>query len=54
MALNLEPDNVGVVIFGNDRAIKKVFRKKNRNYCKCSCWYEELLGRVVRCFRSTY
>jgi len=23
MALNLEPDNVGVVVFGNDRLIKE-------------------------------
>ena len=24
MALNLEPDNVGVVVFGNDKLIKEV------------------------------
>ena len=30
MALNLEPDNVGVVVFGNDKLIKEV-----------SSWYSE-------------
>ena len=28
MALNLESDNVGVVIFGDDRAVKKVIQSK--------------------------
>ena len=31
MALNLEPDNVGVVVFGNDKLIKEGNNKKSRN-----------------------
>ena len=37
MALNLEPDNVGVVVFGNDKLIKEVSSvlKYMRNYFRC-------------------
>jgi F0F1-type ATP synthase alpha subunit len=39
MALNLEPDNVGVVVFGNDRLIKGAIVDVPIG--------DELLGRVV-------
>jgi len=47
MALNLEKDNVGVVIFGNDRAIKQgELVKRTRQIIDVSIG-EGLLGRVV-------
>ncbi|XP_065516665.1 LOW QUALITY PROTEIN: ATP synthase subunit alpha, mitochondrial-like [Lathamus discolor] len=53
MSLNLEPDNVGVVVFGNDRLIKEGDVVKRTGAIVDvpvgkSCWAgEELLGRVV-------
>lgn len=47
MALNLEPDNVGIVIFGNDRLIKEgdlVSRTGNIVDVPVG---EGLLGRVI-------
>jgi len=51
MALNLERDNVGVVIFGNDRQIREGDLVKRTGYvfvqfsdlmcqchCGCACW----------------
>jgi len=47
MALNLEKDNVGVVIFGNDRAIKQgAMVRRTRRIIDVSVG-EGLLGRVV-------
>ena len=47
MALNLEPDNVGIVVFGNDRLIKEGdLVKRTGNIVDVPCG-EGLLGRVV-------
>ena len=36
MALNLEPDNVGIVVFGNDRLIKEGYsRDEARRLISC-------------------
>lgn len=47
MALNLEADNVGVVIFGDDRDIKEGDRVKRTKSIVDVPTGEELLGRVV-------
>ena len=47
MALNLEIDNVGVVIFGSDRAIKEGDTVKRTNAIVDVPVGDELLGRVV-------
>jgi F-type H+-transporting ATPase subunit alpha len=47
MALNLEADNVGVVIFGNDRDIKEGDTVKRTNSIVDVPAGDELLGRVV-------
>ncbi|MCA8868230.1 MAG: F0F1 ATP synthase subunit alpha [Rhodobacteraceae bacterium] len=47
MALNLEVDNVGVVIFGSDRAIKEGDTVKRTNAIVDVPIGDELLGRVV-------
>ena len=47
MALNLEADNVGVVIFGNDRDIKEGDTVKRTNSIVSVPIGDELLGRVV-------
>jgi len=44
-ALNLESDNVGVVIFGDDRAIRKAIWLSVRRNCR-SAVGKGLLGRV--------
>ena len=47
MALNLESDNVGVVIFGSDRDIKEADTGKRTNSIVSVPTGDELLGRVV-------
>merc|ERR1712066_522367 len=47
MALNLEPDNVGVVVFGNDKLIKEGDVVKRTGAIMDVPVGEELLGRVV-------
>jgi F-type H+-transporting ATPase subunit alpha len=47
MALNLEPDNVGVVVFGNDKLIKEGDVVKRTGSIVDVPIGEELLGRVV-------
>ena len=47
MALNLESDNVGVVIFGDDRKIKEGVTVKRTNAIVDAPVGKELLGRVV-------
>ncbi|PVZ96557.1 hypothetical protein BB558_005711 [Smittium angustum] len=47
MALNLEPDNVGIVIFGNDRLIKEGDTVKRTGSIVDVPVGEALLGRVV-------
>ena len=47
MALNLEADNVGVVIFGDDRGIKEGDTVKRTNRIVDAPVGKELLGRVV-------
>ncbi|XP_012284287.1 ATP synthase subunit alpha, mitochondrial [Orussus abietinus] len=47
MALNLEPDNVGIVVFGNDRHIKEGDIVKRTGAIVDVPVGEELLGRVV-------
>ena len=47
MALNLENDNVGVVIFGDDRKIKEGDTVKRTNAIVDAPVGKELLGRVV-------
>lgn len=47
MALNLEPDNVGIVIFGNDRLIKEGDLVKRTGNIVDVPVGEGLLGRVV-------
>ncbi len=47
MALNLEADNVGVVVFGDDRAIKEGDRVKRTGQIVQVPVGRELLGRVV-------
>ena len=47
MALNLEPDNVGIVVFGNDRTIKEGDIVKRTGAIVDVRVGEELLGRVV-------
>ncbi|KAK9765942.1 Alpha subunit of the F1 sector of mitochondrial F1F0 ATP synthase, partial [Basidiobolus ranarum] len=47
MALNLEPDNVGIVIFGNDRLIKEGDTVKRTGNIVDVPTGEGLLGRVV-------
>lgn len=47
MALNLEPDNVGVVVFGNDKLIKEGDIVKRTGAIVDVPTGRELLGRVV-------
>ena len=47
MALNLEPDNVGVVVFGNDRLIREGDVVKRTGAIVDVPVGRELLGRVV-------
>ncbi|KAH7728469.1 mitochondrial ATPase alpha-subunit [Aphelenchoides avenae] len=47
MALNLEPDNVGVVVFGNDKVIREGDIVKRTGSIVDVAVGEELLGRVV-------
>jgi F0F1-type ATP synthase alpha subunit len=47
MALNLEADNVGVVVFGNDRLIKQDDIVKRTGAIVDVPIGDELLGRVV-------
>ena len=47
MALNLEPDNVGIVVFGNDRLIKEGDIVKRTGSIVDVPTGEGLLGRVV-------
>ena len=47
MALNLEPDNVGVVVFGNDKLIKEGDVVKRTGAIVDVPVGTELLGRVV-------
>merc|ERR1712029_717161 len=47
MALNLEPDNVGVVVFGNDRLIREGDTVKRTGQIVDVPVGEGLLGRVV-------
>ena len=47
MALNLEPDNVGIVIFGSDRDIKEGDIVKRTNQIVDVPVGDGLLGRVV-------
>ena len=47
MALNLEPDNVGIVVFGNDRLIKEGDVVKRTGAIVDVPIGAELLGRVV-------
>jgi F-type H+-transporting ATPase subunit alpha len=47
MALNLEADNVGVVVFGNDRLIKQGDIVKRTGAIVDVPIGDELLGRVV-------
>jgi F-type H+-transporting ATPase subunit alpha len=47
MALNLESDNVGIVIFGDDRSIKEGDTVKRTNSIVDAPVGKELLGRVV-------
>ena len=47
MALNLEPDNVGIVVFGNDRNIKEGDVVKRTGAIVDVPVGEQLLGRVV-------
>jgi F-type H+-transporting ATPase subunit alpha len=47
MALNLEPDNVGVVVFGNDKLIKEGDVVKRTGAIVDVPVGMELLGRVV-------
>jgi F-type H+-transporting ATPase subunit alpha len=47
MALNLEPDNVGIVIFGNDRLIKEGDLVRRTGNIVDVPVGEGLLGRVV-------
>ena len=47
MALNLEPDNVGVVVFGNDKLIKEGDVVKRTGAIVDVPVGEDILGRVV-------
>lgn len=47
MALNLEPDNVGIVVFGNDKLIKEGDTVKRTGAIVDVPVGEEILGRVV-------
>jgi F-type H+-transporting ATPase subunit alpha len=47
MALNLEPDNVGIVVFGNDKLIKEGDIVKRTGAIVDVPIGEGLLGRVV-------
>ncbi|KAL1449270.1 hypothetical protein WDU94_000480 [Cyamophila willieti] len=53
MALNLEPDNVGVVVFGNDRLIKEGDIVKRTGAIVDVPVGEDLLGRVVDALGNT-
>jgi len=53
MALNLEPDNVGVVVFGNDKLIKEGDIVKRTGAIVDVPVGEDLLGRVVDALGDT-
>jgi len=53
MALNLEPDNVGVVVFGNDKLIREGDIVKRTGAILDVPVGEELLGRVVDALGNT-
>jgi F0F1-type ATP synthase alpha subunit len=53
MALNLEPDNVGVVVFGNDKLIKEGDIVKRTGAIVDVPVGEQLLGRVVDALGNT-
>lgn len=53
MALNLEPDNVGVVVFGNDKLIKEGDIVKRTGAIVDVPVGEDLLGRVVDALGNT-
>ncbi len=53
MALNLEPDNVGVVVFGNDKLIKEGDIVKRTGAIVDVPVGDELLGRVVDALGNT-
>ncbi|KAL2100038.1 hypothetical protein ACEWY4_004432 [Coilia grayii] len=53
MSLNLEPDNVGVVVFGNDKLIKEGDIVKRTGAIVDVPVGEELLGRVVDALGNT-
>jgi len=53
MALNLEPDNVGVVVFGNDKLIKEGDVVKRTGAIVDVPVGEDLLGRVVDALGNT-
>ena len=53
MALNLESDNVGVVIFGDDRSIKEGDVVKRTGAIVDAPVGKELLGRVVDALRKS-
>lgn len=53
MALNLEPDNVGVVVFGNDKLIKEGDIVKRTGAIVDVPVGDDLLGRVVDALGDT-
>lgn len=53
MSLNLEPDNVGVVVFGNDKLIKEGDIVKRTGAIVDVPVGVELLGRVVDALGNT-
>jgi F0F1-type ATP synthase alpha subunit len=53
MALNLEPDNVGVVVFGNDKMIKEGDIVKRTGAIVDVPVGDALLGRVVDALGNT-
>lgn len=54
MALNLEPDNVGVVVFGNDKLIKEGDIVKRTGAIVDVPVGDQLLGRVVDALGKIY
>jgi len=54
MALNLEPDNVGVVVFGNDKVIREGDIVKRTGAIVDVAVGDALLGRVVDALVSRY
>ena len=54
MALNLEEDMVGAVMLGDDQGIKEGDIVKRTGNLVSVPVGDALLGRVVKCIRSTY